>query len=388
MGWARGFAPASWYRAHAVDVPLPGPREGEAARRFDALAASLLDLHLEERRMQDAFGEWDFGDWPLGSGWGNLEYDTAFGFLLQFYRTGDPRWLEEATAGLDHWADVDRFAASGQPLWPGLPRVHGRRHGTIAELGHVWLDGVLHGFYLTGDPFLADAFRDTAAAVARAVEARSPESTSRERNAAWALHALAAAWEATREPRYLAAMRDLGSRILARIDPIRGFPRFDRIDPVPPSEEARFRVSPPVTAGILVPALGRLHRAAPDAALRESIVRIMDWILDEATDAEIPGIRGSLQIREGDGETVRRGGFRRGDWALFACRGFACALEAGGDPRFAAEGRRQLASSIRYLEERRPSLDGRGRSRILLNAPFALVPSDSPGSSPRGAGRE
>jgi len=373
------FVERAWARRFAAPEPLSGRGlPGESA--YAELARAMLESHARERKERDAFGEWDFGDWPMGrDGWGNLEYDTAFGHLVEFYRSGEAAAFAAGIDGLRHWVDVDRFAACRRPEWIGLPRVHGSRHGAVPELGHVWVDGVLHGYYLTGDPFLREAFEETAGAVLRCVRSEPLAPLVRERNAGWALHVLACAAEATGETRFCEGAADLARAIASVIDPVHGIPWFESEPPEDEDGEAEGgastalqRISPPVLAGVLIPALTRAYRITPDSAVRDAAVGLARFLLDTAIESDRPGIRGSLVVRRSDREVIERGRVRVGDWALFASRGFACAGRLAGDERLLDVGRRLFEDAVDRLVRTRPRLDGRARSRILLNGPAAL----------------
>jgi len=355
------------YRRHALARPLVPA--GRLERAFDGVARRVIDLELEERRRRDVFGEWDYGDWPFFEGFGNLEFDTGYGWLLHVYRTADARALRLALDALRHWVDVDRVHSGGPLADQGLPRMHGKAHGSRVDLGHVWLDGILHGYLVTGDRFFAEAFHEAGAALVRRIEREGEERMRRERNAGWGLHALAAVVDARADPRAVASLVRLAGEVERALADGDGLPRLER-DPRDPS---RFRIAPWVTAGVLLTGLARAADRLDETALRLALGRSARALVREALDPRRPGIRASLGVDAASGEVVARGPLLLGDYAVFAAAGLAEAARVTGDRELARRARRLLAEALDDLARRRPKLDGRARSRILRNGPLALA---------------
>jgi hypothetical protein len=164
-------------------------------------------------------------------------------------------------------------------------------------------------------------------------------------------------------------MEAAANGVLERLHPVGGFPCFE---PVEREDGEAYRVSPPITAGILVPALSRCARASEDARIRSAVRCLAMWLASEALEPGRPGIRGELLVDGADGSVIRRGRMRRGDWAILASRGFAAALEVHEDRGLRDAGRLLLSEAIRHLVENGLPMDGRGRSRALLGGADAL----------------
>lgn len=361
------IAPSSTRSYRATALPQPGRTlRGKAGSLYSRVVDRVIQEHRHEQARTRADGEWNFGDWRFFEGWGNLEFDTSFGCFLEFYRSGRRDAWELGMRGIEHWVDVDRAVEIGAPEF-GLPLRHGRDHGSRVDLGHVWVEGLLHAAYLSGDPFLREAFEETTAALVRIHEDRGHRITRRERDAAWQLLALAAAHEAFQDSATLRVVRNLELRVLDRVDPATGWIRLD---------DARsggtlgstWKVTPWVATGIVVPALVRSWRITANPAALAAAEGLVRAVLAEALEPRVAGMRASLTLA--GGRVVDRGGFVRGDWAMFAARGFVDAGIALGDESMIRSGERLAREALEHLTRDSSPLDGRARSRILRNGPF------------------
>jgi len=94
------------------------------------------------------------------------------------------------------------------------------------NLGHIWTQGMVRHYFLTGDPFLKETVERIADNLAQLVEdgeyAFGIEDPHSGRAVGWPLLALAGAYELGGSERYLCAMKELVDRMLARQDPVCG----------------------------------------------------------------------------------------------------------------------------------------------------------------------
>lgn len=114
----------------------------------------------------------------------NNQYDFIYGALVHFLRTGDRRWYQLMDEAARHMVDIDiyhtdedRSAFNHGLFWHTehykdagtcTHRAYSRKNGHGASYGggpsneHIYTSGLLHYFYLTGDPESADAVLELA----------------------------------------------------------------------------------------------------------------------------------------------------------------------------------------------------------------------------------
>jgi hypothetical protein len=235
---------------------------------YDPWTANLYQAYCESIRHERDYGAMNWGDWfgERQVNWGNHEYDTVNQLLIQFARTGDPTYFHSAEAAARHSAEVDvvhhvnpdlaaHFAAhwsvKGYPARPGMVHEHSVGHvgsfysvETVRKLfvehrigdsdhpylcldpfnlGHIWTQGLVKYYFLSGDAFARETVECIGDNLARLVEDGvydfGIEDPHFGRAAGWPLLAMAGAYELDFDERYLKAMRNLADRALARQDP-------------------------------------------------------------------------------------------------------------------------------------------------------------------------
>ena len=244
------------------------PAGSPAAASYDAWAENLYEAYLESIRVQRDYGAMNWGDWfgERQVNWGNHEYDTVNQLLIQFARTGDPKYFLTADAAARHSSEVDvihalndDLTAEFSRLWPrkGFPPRPGMVHehcvGHVGSfypvetirrlfvehgigqndhpylcldpfnLGHIWTQGLVRAYFLTGEPFLRETVECIGENLVRLVLEDGfdfgIEDPHFGRVAGWPLLALAGAYELDYDERYLEAMKSLVDRALERQDP-------------------------------------------------------------------------------------------------------------------------------------------------------------------------
>ena len=214
--------------ANAPLVPSADPVQAIAAGVWDAIAPAgtqdmgeydkwaenLFDNYCYSIEAQRDYGAMNWGDWfgERKVNWGNHEYDTTNQILIQFARTGDPKYLYAADAAARHSSEVDtvhhvnddlakHFGPSpAYPARPGLVHQHtvGHVSGFYSDdvvrelfierkigrspnpylclspfnLGHIWTQGLVRQYFLTGDPFLKETVEKIGDNLAQLVEDR------------------------------------------------------------------------------------------------------------------------------------------------------------------------------------------------------------------------
>jgi hypothetical protein len=204
------------------------------------------------------YGALNWGDWNFPGyrddvkecdAWGNLEYDLPFVFGLAWASTADPFWAARFERAVRHYRDVDVIHEHPtHPEWVGLNHPHKVGHfdpraKAKTDLGHTWLEGLLLHHRLTGDR--------RSRTVALGMADRLTERLHKARNArqfGWPMVALAAAFDATGDPRYR--------------DAALGYARaaMERFEPTPTSGDWKM--------GVLAGGVMALHRATADSDAR------------------------------------------------------------------------------------------------------------------------
>lgn len=248
------------------EIPPAGdPTVGE----YDAWAENLFDAYCRSIAAQRDYGAMNWGDWfgERRVNWGNHEYDTTNQILIQYARTGDPKCFYAADAAARHSSEVDtvhyvnedlaayfsQWERKGYPPRAGMVHQHAVGHvggfdpvervrALYIEqgighpehpylcldpfnLGHIWTQGMVRHYFLTGDPFLRETVERIADNLAQLVEDREYQfmgHTHCGRTTGWPLLALGGAYEVARSDRYLEAMRTLAGDALEMQDPVCG----------------------------------------------------------------------------------------------------------------------------------------------------------------------
>ena len=268
--------------ADAPLLPAPHPADAIATGVWDAIAPAgtpemqdydpwadnLFDAYCHAIEAQRDYGAMNWGDWfgERRINWGNHEYDTMNQILIQFARTGDPKYFHMADAAARHSSEVDTIhfvnddlktlfgSSRNYPARPGMVHQHTVGHvsgfydvdtirGWLMEhgigskerppypctdpfnLGHIWTQGIVRHYFLTGDPFLRETVLKIGDNLAQLVEDREYRfmgHTHCGRTTGWPLLALAGAYEIGLADRYVDAMRTLAEDALADQDPVCG----------------------------------------------------------------------------------------------------------------------------------------------------------------------
>lgn len=131
MIWCRSpmvvTASPEWYAANGA-IPYLTPKATDPHAAYLALVDQAIegpDTFLHKREKIDEYGWRNFGDiygdheaiyhkgeTPLISHYNN-QYDCVLGFLAQFLRSGDLRWLTQGLECADHTCDIDIYHTDG-----------------------------------------------------------------------------------------------------------------------------------------------------------------------------------------------------------------------------------------------------------------------------------
>jgi hypothetical protein len=198
LGWVHqpvcARATPEWYAASGA-IPHLQPAADDIDDRFQTLLAEALEGPnnlFARREIIDEYGWRNYGDVyadheaayydgpkPVISHYNN-QYDLVYGTLVQFFRTGDTRWLDLHEPLARHVIDIDIYhtdrdkaAYNGGLFWhtdhyrdagTSTHRCYSRanqkpgaRYGGGPCNEHNYTTGLLHHYYLTGDPNAREA---------------------------------------------------------------------------------------------------------------------------------------------------------------------------------------------------------------------------------------
>lgn len=237
----------------------------------------------EDRPTYQRYGFRHFGDNPLIWGyqtkyrmWANSEYDVAHCAFTQFARSGDLRYLHRGRQAALHNRDTDVIHASREhPEWVGAPHGHWIDHAEKApNLGHLWSEGMVEHYLLTGDERSLEVARGIADFCIRSME--SGWGGSGERTAGWPMIALLGVWHGTGEERYLQAATRLRDDVIEHQDDLRGVWSYKIY------EQPAYEGGTVFMVDILSRSLMRYHLATGDVKSGAAIVRAAEWVRWEA----------------------------------------------------------------------------------------------------------
>ncbi|MGI6083020.1 MAG: beta-L-arabinofuranosidase domain-containing protein, partial [Limnochordia bacterium] len=273
-----------------ADLPGLFPLGGS----YEQSVASTYDNYLKKREDRREYGMQSFGDdtfeWgygPVYTFWSNQEYDHHYGFLLQYLRGQDERFWQIGDQAALHYRDVDVIHHSTNPLHMGAPRAHNSKH--VVDEGwypdhnlggvsvtHAWVEGLWLHYLLTGDELTHEAARGASDWFVAEVDRGRWGAGGPERGPGWSLIALAGAYRATSDERYLRAAEKVAEEIYSHQDPVRG------VYSVPVSEQRSYEGGTSFMTGIMGRGLARLYleTGCPRAAL--AVARLYDWLTREA----------------------------------------------------------------------------------------------------------
>jgi hypothetical protein len=315
---------------------------GDWSAGHDAsLLRDVYDRSIEQHRREGSlalpFGWRDFGD-RVRPGWTGdrngvripgFYNDTHVGattFLLQYLRTGDPRWYELGEIATRHWMDLDVSHSNRLGYWKrdGKPVGFGPGEGLMIKhdmidhdarnmhWGHAHISGLVEYYFLTGDQRAYEVLREVgdwwanAAPVFFKTPIAKPHVAEAERDFGWPLFVLNKAYQATGDRRYHEAaaqvMRHLiewwqqpsdhyiNGQNVGHNDWRKGtgwwhmWPRQDN-SPAPPKGQILYNGTNPWMAGPLLSAVITFHEAdrelqlVDDALTEQMLLQTMNYVV-------------------------------------------------------------------------------------------------------------
>lgn len=345
---------------------------------YDAWFDRALTAHLKRRDDVREYGMLNYGDWfgERGVNWGNLEYDLAGGMFIQYLRTGDRRFFQRGESAARHHIDVDVIHATNSQLknpWGPPPKtgeiwLHSLNHtggyytnaplpvaetyqrGHSRDFGHVWINGDLNYYYLTGDR----RARDVALMAADAMADSMPNSYGNHiRDVGWPLILVLAAYEATGDAKYLEAATKNWRVLQENLNPERGWvvPLAHGHCNHPPGHGHEGNV--PFMEGLTLGGLARYHRVTGDPAVLKAMTAGVDQMIRECWQEDLKTFRYTacpdsskrlydlfMLTVEGIAYEAQRTG--NAEHLRILREGFRAALPKGDDPKSFGKGFGQM----------------------------------------------
>lgn len=278
---------------------------------YEERMGEVFGEYLEDRETGRDYGMLNYGDYFAGNRtWGNTEYDTGYVAFLQWARTGDLRYFEEACRASVHHRDVDTCHVSSD-----FGRIGGVYRHSIGHVGdyysyedraapavtlddesfkkrsqtggvpwgtftisHTWIDGFLLHYFLTGDR----RSLQTAIEVADRYggeHTRNYDFTNC-RNNGWHLILTMEMYRATGDPFYLNASHIIVERTLDRQTGDGAWKRMLAFGHCTCEHPPRHMGNAGFMVGILLVGLKFYHQATGDERVAESIIRGANWLVD------------------------------------------------------------------------------------------------------------
>jgi hypothetical protein len=312
--------------AHAIASDVWGaisPAGTSDMVAYDAWADNLFEAYRQSITAQRDYGAMNWGDWfgERKVNWGNHEYDTTNQFLIQFARTGDPKYFYAADAAARHSSEVDTIhhvnddlakhfgVSTAYPARPGMVHQHTVGHvsgfypdETIRtlfvernignsprpylclspyNLGHIWTQGLTRHYFLTGDPFVRETVEKIGGNLAQLVEDREYRFMGHShcgRVTGWTLLALSGAYEISLNPRYLDAMKTLVDDALAEQDPVCGGWLYSLPRGHCNCEKAKHVGMAGFITSVLVNGLSQYHTLTGDERIPDAVRRAVTFL--------------------------------------------------------------------------------------------------------------
>jgi hypothetical protein len=361
-------------------------RPDEFPRFRTAFDTSFANLE-KGRQQRGEYGWMNYGDWwgERAWNWGNSEYDLAYVTAINFAQTGrlEIFWRGEQMVRHNTTIDVVHYPWStpfrelvyahsvghvGGFFSQEDPRITNRVYsmkGFIAGArdgsgGHTYQGGnFLYGF-LTGDRRTLEV----AESVCRnqATTYTPNWSFGIERSCGWSLYNALSAYESTLDPFYLNAARIYLEKVFELQDPDTGGWRMPQGPPECECPDAPHIGGKAFAAGMLLHGLIMVDRVLPDARVKESIVRGVDWLLDVSWNEEKEGFRYKTGCPK----------FANGGWYTpLVTNGIAYAYELTRNPRYREFLLRTLPKPLGRITGNGPS-SGKDFASHFRHLPHAL----------------
>ena len=269
------------------------PKHFPEAERTLAESFGWFQRHID---VLECYGKFDFGDFKYMTAsptyvtshgkwsrmqemaregyWHNNERDQLLGFVLHYYRTGDPRAFEMASIVARHLLDVD---IRHHPHYGMYTHSYGhcyRALGTGGSPDHAWLLGLLHWAGMSGDPVAWDWLMRCGD---RLAGLRADFANTDLRTTSMQLHMMATFYGFTGDKKYLDAGRRVADGLLSKQRPDGSWSAYLN------QPEKRSYPAPAFCAHAVM-ALADYYEASGDKRALTMLTKAIDWMLPPDKD--------------------------------------------------------------------------------------------------------
>ncbi len=267
---------------------------------FDNAINDGYNLSMKLREEKREYGMFNYGDWhgERGINWGNNEYDMPYGGLMQYLRTGDERYAELGLISAKHMEEIDFVRVHSDRDLSGLFYLHTPGHSYFYDgipedswddfnthVGHQFTEGLTEWYKVTGNERFKTAVLRCADTLAK-YYCRDFDFDS-EREPAWAMLAMTAAYELTRDKKYVNACRILKDRVASKQDKASG--AIKRLLDFSECDRKFLFGGKPFMCGILMSAMMRYYEISGDKEALDISDGLAHWLAYEMWDDEEKG---------------------------------------------------------------------------------------------------
>lgn len=304
------LAPPDWYAFTEAlgmigpdDMHHEDPELDEALQRFDQIQRAKL--YLEDGEVYNNqppttiytarenggglfYGWMDFGDLWWAEKYCSLHYDWPYSMLLHYLRTGRNRFMEMGEEMARHRYDIDQYHGNredqgGEHRWNNhLQRYekgyHGRTGEATPKLTHTWNGGLILYYLLTGD----HKARESAKAVYENIYLNMGKFLNGENGGSWEIRFqgwsmlnLLNLYRVEGSNKYLELAQAIGKNSLLYLEQQSGGEGFWMEGGDKDKSKLTF-------FNYVIEALIYLHFYSDDSEIGALIVRMADWLKDEA----------------------------------------------------------------------------------------------------------
>ena len=277
------------------------PATAGRSAEYERVCEGVYQFYVANRERGHEYGMLNFGD-QFGErkvNWANGEYDHHHAFLMQFIRTGDPKWYALGERAARHAIDVDTCHYGPRQ---GGEWIHSMGHtggyftqqyegngipGGGFTPSHTWTEGFCDWFFLSGDPTAAENAGLVADHYNGAYLNNYDFSNCRDNG--WNLILTLAAYRATGDPFHLNAARIIVERTLERQSPTGGWHR--QMVPGHCLDMPRHRGEANFMLGVLANGLELFHNEVPDPRVAQAVIGGARQAVKEMWVPEVDGFR-------------------------------------------------------------------------------------------------
>ncbi len=307
------------------------PASDPASAVYNKAEGDCFETYVGLVDSEGYYGVLNWGDWfgERTYNWGNEEYDTQHAFFLQLARTGDVKYFRWGETNARHNIDVDVVHAVNDdylsnweinqggvfPVMPGAVYLHAMGHvggywpKTMARkrwpkaypaadprnLGHLWTEGMVDYYCLTGDPWaleVATSIADYLETIGKCEDmtwwiGKDPHCG---RTAGWSLHALMGVYRVTHRRKYATAAKKIVDLILADQDPNCGGWIYQLYPGHCLCRTPHWGMATFITA-IMMNGMIKYYEATDDERVLDSVLRGCDFIIADSWDEHVGQFR-------------------------------------------------------------------------------------------------